>query len=103
MIKNQIKTFEEFTKYINNILIKNKKNKGFISEVKNLLCEEDYYSNNNKMNKNSNKINYEKNKNIKINNDNNKEINDSKNSNDIIFTQNDDNNKIKNKYINTYY
>ena len=101
MIKNKIRSFDEFKKYINQILIKNKKNKGFIVEVKNLLCEEDYYSNNHNINKNNNKISYEKNK--IINTEINKEGNDSKNSNDIIFTQDDENNNIKNKNMNTFY
>ena len=83
----------------NNILTKNKKNKGFIVEVKNLLCEDDYYSKN--QNININKINYEPIKKKKP--ENNKIINNSINSNDIKFTQNDENLKLITESNNTCY
>ena len=109
MMQNKIKNFDGFKHYINNILAKNRKNKGFLVEVKNILCEEDYYSKNNnkiikkinirnKMNK-INNINYEQNNKLK------KKIhkNTSDNSNDIRFNQNDDNCKIVNEHMSTYY
>ena len=99
MVKNKLKKFEDFKEFINNILTKNKKNKGFIVEVKNLLCEDDYYSKN--QNININKINYEPIKKKKP--ENNKIINNSINSNDIKFTQNDENLKLITESNNTCY
>ena len=93
MMQNKIKNFDEFKNFINNILIKNRKNKGFIVEVKNILCEDEYYSN-----KNINKKNSEKNMKIEIN----KKVNNTENSNDIKFTQENDNYKMINEYMNTY-
>jgi hypothetical protein len=105
MMKNKINHFSEFRNFIDNILIKNRKNKGFIIEVKNILCEDDYYSKNNNNNKNPkqiNNINYISSKNMKT--DINKGHNNFDNSNDIKFSQNDDNAKVNiNKYMNTYY
>ena len=111
MIDNKIKNFDGFKHFINNILAKNRKNKGFLVEVKNILCEEDYYSKNNnknikkinninKINK-INKINYEPNN--KLKKKIHKGANSSDNSNDIKYTQNDDNCKMFNEYMNTYY
>jgi len=103
MMKNKINHFSEFRNFIDNILIKNRKNKGFIIEVKNILCEDDYYSKNQKNNKDPkkiNNINYISSKNMKT--DVNKGQNNFDNSNDIKFSQNDDNAKV-NKYMNTYY
>ena len=100
MYENKIKNFDGFKSFINNILAKNKKNKGFLVEVKNILCENDYYSNNKNI-KTINKINYKQNNNFK--NKINKVVNNSDNSSDIKFTQNDDNFKIMNDYNNTYY
>ena len=100
MIENKIDNFEDFKNYINSILIKNRKNNGFIVEVKNILCEDEYYSKN-KNGKNINKINFKSTKNLKT--DINKGINNTENSNDIKFTQNDENSKMVNEYMNTYY
>ena len=103
MMKNKINHFSDFRNFIDNILIKNRKNNGFIIEVKNILCEDDYYSknhNNNKNPKKINNINYISSKNMKT--DVNKGQNNFDNSNDIKFSQNDDNAKV-NKYMNTYY
>ena len=103
MEKNEISHFNEFKTFIDNILIKNRKNTGFIIEVKNILCEDEYNSNNKNIKnlKNINKMNYEASKNIKE--DINKLMNNSDNSNDIKFTQNDDNSKNINKYLLTHY
>ena len=103
MEQNEINHFNEFKNFIDNILIKNRKNTGFIIEVKNILCEDEYNSNNKNIKnlKNINKMNYEASKNIKE--DINKLMNNSDNSNDIKFTQNDDNSKNINKYLLTHY
>ena len=103
MEQNEISHFNEFKNFIDNILIKNRKNTGFIIEVKNILCEDEYNTKNKKIQnlKNINKINYEASKNIKE--DINKLMNNSDNSNDIKFTQNDDNSKRINKYLHTHY
>ena len=47
MINNKIERFVDFKKFINQILINNKKNNGFLVEVKNILCKDDLYSNTN--------------------------------------------------------
>ena len=103
MLQNEITHFNEFKNFIDNILIKNRKNTGFIIEVKNILCEDEYNSNNKTIKnlKNINKMNYEASKNIKE--DINKFMNNSDNSNDIKFTQNDDTSKKLNKYLLTHY
>ena len=103
MEQNEISHFNEFKNFIDNILIKNRKNTGFIIEVKNILCEDEYNSNNKNIKnlKNINKLNYETSKNIKE--DINKLMNNSDNSNDIKFTQNDDNSKKINQYLYTHY
>ena len=69
-------------------------------EVKNILCEDDYYKNNNK-GRNNNNFNYgnlikAKKSNI------NKTVHDSENSNDIKFSRNDDL-KIKEDKLKKYY
>ena len=103
MEKNEISHFNQFKNFIDSILIKNRKNTGFIIEVKNILCEDEYNSNNKNIKnlKNINKLNYEASKNIKE--DINKLMNNSDNSNDIKFTQNDDNSKKINQYLYTHY
>ena len=55
MINNKIERFVDFKKFINQILINNKKNNGFLVEVKNILCKDDLYSNTNEK-KNINSI-----------------------------------------------
>ena len=100
MIQNKINHFHEFKSFIDNILVKNRKNKGFISEVKNILCEDDYYTNKNKNMNNMNRVNYEPSKKIKKEN---KAMNNSDNSNDIKYSQNGENFKMINEYMNTYY
>ena len=102
MEKNKIKNFDDFKDFINNILVKNKKNKGFIVEVKNILCEDDYYTKNKKIHLNKKKVNYETTQKMKT--EINKITTNSENSNDIKFSQNEMNDDIfKNKHINTYY
>ena len=100
MLQNEINHFSEFKKFIDNILIKNKKNTGFIIEVKNILCEDEYNTKNKNL-KNINKLKYETTKNLKE--DINKLMNNSDNSNDIKFTQNDENYKKINTYLYTHY
>ena len=99
MIKNKIKNFDEFKNFINNILVKNRKNKGFIVDVKNILCEDEYYSNN----KNLISINQQNHETNKMKIEKNNKGNNTDNSNDIKFNQDEHNNKMNNKYImNTY-
>ena len=101
MVNNKLNHFDDFKKFINNILINNKKSNGFLVEVKNILLEDGYYANQ-KKGRSVNKINYENNiKNIKKTN--NKTFYDLENSNDIKFSRQDDNFEIKENWTKTYY
>ena len=101
MVNNKIKHFDDFKKFINNILINNRKNNGFLVEVKNILLEDNYCANKRK-GKSVNKINYGRNIQI-INKINNKTFYDLENSNDIKFSRNNDNMQVKEDWIKTYY
>ena len=99
MSKHKIDNFEDFKKFINNIFTKNKKNKGFIVEVKNILCKDDIcYSNK----ENFKKIKYEPIRKF-IKTEHSTLLNKSNNSNDINYTQKNVNNTMKNNNKNTYY
>ena len=102
MTANKIKHFEDFKKFINNILINNQKNKGFFVEVKNILCKDDYYNSKNNKGKNNINFNYGNLINAKKRK-NNKKVHDLENSNDIKFSRNDDNLQIKEDKLKTYY
>ena len=102
MTSNKIKHFEDFKKFVNNILFNNQKNKGFFVEVKNILCEDDYYKNNNNKGINNINFNYGNLINAKKRK-NNKTVHDLENSNDIKFSRNDDNLQIKEDKLKTYY
>ena len=101
MINNKIERFVDFKKFINQILINNKKNNGFLVEVKNILCKDDLYSNTNeKKNINKNNFNFHKQSSKK---NNNKTFHELENSNDIKFSRNDENLVINHDWIKTYY
>ena len=101
MINNKIERFVDFKKFINQILINNKKNNGFLVEVKNILCKDDLYSNTNEK-KNINKNNFNSHKQSSKKN-NNKTFHELENSNDIKFSRNDENLVINHDWIKTYY
>ena len=101
MINNKIERFVDFKKFINQILINNKKNNGFLVEVKNILCKDDLYSNTNEK-KNINKNNFNSHKQSSKKN-NNKTFHELENSNDIKFSRNDKNLVINHDWIKTYY
>ena len=101
MINNKIERFVDFKKFINQILINNKKNNGFLVEVKNILCKDDLYSNTN-VKKNINKNNFNSHKQSSKKN-NNKTFHELENSNDIKFSRNDENLVINHDWIKTYY
>ena len=101
MINNKIERFVDFKKFINQILINNKKNNGFLAEVKNILCKDDLYSNTNEK-KNINKNNFNSHKQSSKKN-NNKTFHELENSNDIKFSRNDENLVINHDWIKTYY
>ena len=101
MINNKIERFVDFKKFINQILINNKKNNGFLVEVKNILCKDDLYSNTNEK-KNINKNNFNSQKQSSKKN-NNKTFHELENSNDIKFSRNDENLVINHDWIKTYY
>ena len=101
MMKNNIKKFEDFKKYINNILINNRKNNGFLVEVRNILCEDDYHINEKKW-KSVNKTKKER-PIKKIKRNNNKISNNFENSNDIKFSRNDENLESTDDFIKTNY
>ena len=101
MINNKIERFVDFKKFINHILINNKKNNGFLAEVKNILCKDDLYSNTNEK-KNINKNNFNSHKQSSKKN-NNKTFHELENSNDIKFSRNDENLVINHDWIKTYY
>ena len=99
MVNNKIKHFDDFKKFINNILINNKKNNGFLVEVKNILLDERYHANK-KKGKSVNNINCQRN--IR-NKNNNKVFHDLENSNDIKYSRNDDNFEKHDNWRKTYY
>ena len=101
MINNKIERFVDFKKFINQILINNKKNNGFLVEVKNILCKDDLYSNTNEK-KNINKNNFNSHKQSSKKN-NNTTFHELENSNDIKFSRNDENLVINHDWIKTYY
>ena len=101
MVNNKINHFDDFKMFINNILINNRKNNGFLVEVKNILLEDNYCANKRK-GKSVNKINYGRNIKI-INKINNKTFYDLENSNDIKFSRNNDNVELEEDWIKTYY
>ena len=101
MINNKIERFVDFKKFINQILINNKKNNGFLVEVKNILCKDDLYSNTNEK-KNINKNNFNSHKQSSKKN-NNKTFHELENSNDIKFSRNDEKLVINHDWIKTYY
>ena len=101
MVNNKIKHFDDFKMFINNILINNRKNNGFLVEVKNILLEDNYCANKRK-GKSVNKINYGRNIQI-INKINNKTFYDLENSNDIKFSRNNDHMQMKEDWVKTYY
>ena len=101
MINHKIEHFVDFKKFVNQILINNKKNNGFLVEVKNILCKDDLYSNTNEK-KNINKNNFNSHKQSSKKN-NNKTFHELENSNDIKFSRNDENLVINHDWIKTYY
>ena len=101
MVNNKIKNFDDFKKFINNILINNRKNNGFLVEVKNILLEEGYYANKRK-GKSVNNMHIKKNINNNKKN-NNKTFHDLENSNDIKFSRNQDNMEMNEEFRKTYY
>lgn len=101
MINHKIEDFVDFKKFINQILINNKKNNGFLVEVKNILCKDDLYLNANKK-KNINKNNFNSPK-QSCKKNNNKTFHELENSNDIKFSRNDGNIAINQEWIKTYY
>ena len=101
MVDNKLNHFDDFKNFINNILINNKKSNGFLVEVKNILLEDDYYAKQKKGNS-FNRKNYENNS-KNINKTNNKTFYDLENSNDIKFSNNDDNFDKKEDWTKTYY
>ena len=85
MVNNKINHFNDFKRFINNILFNNRKNNGFLVEVKNILLEDNYCTNK-KKGKSVNKQNNGRNIKI-INKINNKTYFDLENSNDIKFSR----------------
>ena len=105
MYNHKIECFAEFKKFVNKILFNNRKNNGFLVEVKNILCKDDLYSNNNKENNkenNINKNNYEPHKH-KLKKNNNKTFHELDNSNDIKFSRNNENLELNQDWVKTYY